>query len=233
MTPKTEATIYLADQRGCTQVDWYRSYHTFNYGTYFREHRRPFRNLQVLNDNTLKEGSNLKQHVKENSIILILPIVGSVRYKNKSGIDSLIEVGQAHFFFASKDSEFEFSNLYENELINFLHIELSTHLQLSDDTVQKFEFDLDGNRNQLIPLHPNKEDNQHQNTLAWIGKFKGRQEGTHSLKNASTGVFIFVIEGAFEVQNRLLHARDGLALSNIDAIEFEALSNDAILLVIE
>jgi len=46
-------------------------------------------------------------------------------------------------------------------------------------------------------------------------------------------VYVFVIEGAFEVQNRLLHARDGLSLSSATEVEFEALSNDAMLLILE
>jgi hypothetical protein len=51
------------------------------------------------------------------------------------------------------------------------------------------------------------------------------------------GVFGFVIEGAFEFQNRLLETRDSIALWNEDnetlQIEFEALSNDAIILIAE
>jgi redox-sensitive bicupin YhaK (pirin superfamily) len=42
-----------------------------------------------------------------------------------------------------------------------------------------------------------------------------------------------VIEGAFEVQDRLLHAKDGLAVWDTNEIDFEALSNDAILLLWE
>lgn len=35
------------------------------------------------------------------------------------------------------------------------------------------------------------------------------------------------------MQNRLLEARDGLGLWNVDEIEFEALSNEAVLLILE
>jgi len=41
------------------------------------------------------------------------------------------------------------------------------------------------------------------------------------------------LEGAFEVEGRLLHARDGLALWETEKVELEALSNDAIILVME
>ena len=66
-----------------------------------------------------------------------------------------------------------------------------------------------------------------------MGKYDGRREGVFKLTKDTHTVFAFVIEGAFEVQNRLLHARDGLGLWNLDEVEFEALSNEAIILLIE
>ncbi len=45
--------------------------------------------------------------------------------------------------------------------------------------------------------------------------------------------FAFVLAGAFETEGRLLHERDGLAIWDTDKIEMEALSNDAMILLIE
>lgn len=68
----------------------------------------------------------------------------------------------------------------------------------------------------------------------FIGRYDGREEGIYEVQNPDAhGVFVFVIEGAFEVQNRLLHARDGLSLINVAEVDFEALSNDAMLLILE
>lgn len=44
---------------------------------------------------------------------------------------------------------------------------------------------------------------------------------------------MFVLQGVFEVASRLLHAKDGLALRGFEEAAFEALSNEAILLLIE
>ena len=33
------AQIYIADQRGCSQMDWFRSFHTFNFGSYLNENK--------------------------------------------------------------------------------------------------------------------------------------------------------------------------------------------------
>jgi quercetin 2,3-dioxygenase len=41
-----------------------------------------------------------------------------------------------------------------------------------------------------------------------IGKFKGREEAVYTLADASNRLFLFVIEGAFEMHGRLMHPRD-------------------------
>jgi quercetin 2,3-dioxygenase len=66
-----------------------------------------------------------------------------------------------------------------------------------------------------------------------VGKFNGRGETAYQLQDIKPGALIFVLEGAFEIAGRLLHARDGLAIWETTVIEIEALCNDAILLLIE
>lgn len=54
------------------------------------------------------------------------------------------------------------------------------------------------------------------------------------MKSKRNSLFVFVIQGVFEVQGRLLHARDGLGLwDEENEVELEALSNDAIVLLTE
>ena len=53
------------------------------------------------------------------------------------------------------------------------------------------------------------------------------------MQNKNNGIYAFIIEGVFEVQDRLLHTKDALDLWNTDEIDFEALSNGAILLLFE
>jgi redox-sensitive bicupin YhaK (pirin superfamily) len=64
-----------------------------------------------------------------------------------------------------------------------------------------------------------------------VGQFEGRTDITFPVPTHRS-VFTYVLEGAFEVQNCLLEKGDGLTIQRLDTLEFEALSNDAILLVI-
>lgn len=230
MESKVEARIYLAGQRGCSQADCFRSYHTFNFAAYFEESRKPFGNLKTLNDTTLKEDCTLKYIASEDMLVVLIPIVGACEYSSQVA-HGTVDVGQSVAFFAGKNSEYQASNPYEGELINFLHIEMMVDNRWSSVN-STTEFNLQKNVNNLIPLFPDSP-TAHLNFLIHVGKFNGRAEGVYSVKNPCKRVFSFVIEGAFEFQSRLLHARDGLSLINVDEVEFEALSNEAIVLLIE
>lgn len=66
-----------------------------------------------------------------------------------------------------------------------------------------------------------------------FGRYNGRAEAIYRVGNPANGVFAFVIQGVFEIANRLLHSKDALALRGFEEIEFEALSNDAIVVLME
>ena len=119
---QTDAQIYLADQRGCSQMDWFRSFHTFIFGAYFHENKKPFGTLQLLNDETLAAGKSIKMQVESDTEVLILPLVGGLEYKNSMGEQGFLETGQALTFILEKGMNYEIINPYETELINFLQI---------------------------------------------------------------------------------------------------------------
>jgi len=85
--------------------------------------------------------------------------------------------------------------------------------------------------NQLLELLPGPGDALP--CRASLGRFTGRAEAEYHLRRPGAGFFAFVLAGAFEIAGRLLHANDGLALWDTGTVEVEALSNDALLLVLE
>lgn len=234
MITQTEGQIYLSSQRGCSQLSWFRSFHTFNFGLYQDQNREPFGNLQVFNDDTLAAGKSFKMQLEANTEVILLPIVGAVEYKNSLGETGILEAGLMQIFSATKGMEYEITNPYETELINFIQIFLTNNNNSFTPKTQEIDIDLE-TRNQLFTLFSPGGNGltTNEKTFGYIGKYSGRSEYLYQLKNPENGIFVFIIEGAFEVQNRLMEARDGLSLRNLDELEFEALSNDAIILILE
>ncbi|MEJ0031605.1 MAG: hypothetical protein WDO15_15060 [Bacteroidota bacterium] len=135
--------------------------------------------------------------------VLLLPLVGDIVTTQR------ISPGHAQ----QLSKEITVTNPYKTELVSYLSIQLSSNLDVIT------EFDLDQNKNTLVNLFPG----------IYLGKYDGRRDDALRLNDA----LVFIIEGAFEVQNRLLEPCDGLSLKNIMELEFEALSNEAILLIID
>jgi quercetin 2,3-dioxygenase len=77
MLTQADATIYLASQRGCSQSESYKSYHTFNFRDYFHESRQPIGNLLAVNEDSVTAGKTIAHRVNNNTAILILPVIGS------------------------------------------------------------------------------------------------------------------------------------------------------------
>lgn len=230
MFPTTQAQIYLEGLRGQFQADGFRSFRTFNFKEYRAADRGPVGTLEVVNDETLMPECSHVLRVEQFCQVILLPIVGAIEVNEEGREPRFINSGEVLFLPAFPDDYYTITNPYPDEAINYLQIRvndgefLSTPMSLSGITSQ---FNL-SETNTLLPVRGYNGSSAH----LFIGQYDGRVEGIFTSWNPSHSAFIFVIEGAFEVQNRLLERRDGLALGNAEAIEFEALSNGAILLVI-
>ncbi|SEJ83008.1 hypothetical protein SAMN05216327_12265 [Dyadobacter sp. SG02] len=230
MLTQTDAQIYLESLRGQFQTDRFRSFRTFNFGEYSAADREPFGTLEVLNDETLMPECSCELRVEKFSQIILLPMVGAIEVEEKGREPKFVNSGEVLFLPTSPDKHYTITNPYPDEAINYLQIRVNDSPLLSTPmpTGITVQFDL-SEKNVLLPVRGYNGSSAH----LFIGQYDGRAEGIFNSWNASHSAFIFVIEGAFEVQNRLLERRDGLALGNAEAIEFEALSNGAIVLVID
>lgn len=222
--PESFATIILADHRGVTQTEQYRSWHSFNYGQYQNPHREAPGALRVFNEETLAGGNQMTYTCQETGSIILLPLVGGILVQAKGEVYEL-EAGGILEFLLGKGEVYQVQNPYA-DLVSYLQIEV----RLDDFQIQNqfYAIDLEQHHNALQALLPTQKTFQ-----LSIGKFDGRADAAHVLTKPEKSCFVFVIDGVFEVQNRLLHARDGLYLTDDEAIEFEALANKAIILLLE
>jgi len=220
--------IYLADQRGLVKSSIFQRYSTFNFDKFYSEHKEPFGDLFLLNDDSIAPGKLTFFLSKEDSFQIFMPITGGIDIV-ANGKEYAFETGQIQVLNLGKGEVLEISNPYQNDNINYIQIGLSTDLFLLRNSEMLFNFEFEKTRNKLIeivssPKLPFKLS---------AGIFDGRKEVDYKMKSPETSFFAFIVDGVFEIEGRLLHARDGLALWNIDSVELEALSDNAIVLVLE
>ncbi|MFN3850288.1 MAG: hypothetical protein ACK4NY_12710 [Spirosomataceae bacterium] len=169
----------------------------------------------VVFDNILAPNQSYELVVEADSQVLVLPYIGDLEIVGAN----LLEENQIQFF--TEIGNFKIQNPYTDDAINFFEIHIQNQtLELPKNT---FTLDFTANLNQLISISDKIQ----------IGQFGLREEGVFTLQNPENKVFVYAIEGAFEAQNRLIQPRDGLQLQFLEDVEFEALSDNAIILFIE
>lgn len=231
MAPLTPGKLFLAEQRGRLETAAFRRLSTFQFGPYVHEHKQPFGRLLAFNEETLAGGQTISLPVTDACQLLILPITGAVWADTKREPAALVDVEQLYVVSAAAGSTVHLTNFYEAELSSFLHIWVLD--QVETMTAQLFAFELASQPNQLVtatPVPPAAAPSRWP-VRVQVGQFAGRAETTCRLPE-DTALFAFVLAGAFELQGRLLHAGDGLALWDTSTVELEALSQEAVVITL-
>jgi len=233
MIKQTNAKIFLADERGLNQTAWFRSCNTFNFGHYFNKHKTPFGGIYVFNDDTLDGNRSLKMQIEEDSYVILLPVYGAIEYNNMLGHSGLLAAGQLQLLMAQKGTSLSINNPFSDIAVNFIQVWIKADLSVRAVSTGAVSYDVNKFMNCLMQVTPTVTENLPIPFSVSLGKFTGRGKTVHPVRKSNAGFFVFVLQGAFKVESRLLHARDGLALWDMQEAEMEALNNDAIILAIE
>jgi len=226
MIAQIPAQIYKSEARGVFKSEKHNCFATFNFGHYQDLSRKPFGSLQILNEEILGPQQRISRVIKEETNVIILPLFGGIEYEDNLGNSEFLRVEQIRVITADAEMSFEVFNPYENENVSYLQIHFQKDKQYFENYFQQSEVDFTV-RNKLTSLF------EVEKAIGFVGLYDGRKGGSYTLKKPENGIFVFVINGAFEVENRLLEAKDGLSMSKVDTIEWEALSENAVLLVFE
>ena len=228
---QTPGKIFLAAQRGLLETTNFRRYCTFQFGAYTHEHKAPFGSLLAMNEETLAGGQAVALPATTAACVLVLPLLGAVQ-AGTSGIEAAqVEVEQIWVSTIAAGDSLCLHNPYEADLVSCLHIWVGVASGQRLASSQTLAFEAAQVTNQFLELLPGGVGLPP--CRVSLGQFAGRTEAEYHLRRPGAGFFAFVLAGAFEIEGRLLHANDGLALWDTQAVEVEALSNDALLLVLE
>ena len=119
---QAKAKIFLSDDRGLNETDWFRSRNSFVFGNYRDENKKPFGNIYLLNDDTLAGKRSISMMIEENTKALILPVIGSVNYKDSQRNNQTIATGQALLTSLIPGTLTQVTNPFEEDPVNFLQV---------------------------------------------------------------------------------------------------------------
>lgn len=219
------ATIFLSEQRSLIGDSRYTAHCTFH------TQNETFADLYLFNDEVLNAGADVEMITAFPSYIMLIPVTGELLYKDHSGAVSDLDAGQVLISRKAAGESFKVMNVYEEEAIHFLHIQVKDMAVAGAPFTVINNFGLETFRNNFSDITQSVAEKIPFRVC--IGQFGGREKAVFKAADLRSFLFSFVISGAFEMEERLLQPRDGLALWDLQHAELEALSNDATMLVVE
>lgn len=209
------AKIYLADQYITDQSDSTRSIDIFN------GHAHPSNIISLIKDETIAPGRFMEYHLPAGAILL--PLVGSLLVYPD---DEETELACGELMLVNRAKYIKVVNNYDDVLINYIIVIFRQSFNHAF-SVSRFSFHLDRNKNEMQEVV-----NHHPVKMA-IGKFEMRRDTTWLTGSPDKYSFCWVLQGSFEIEGRLLHARDALAIWNTSMLDIESLGKESILLLTE
>ncbi|MDN4013532.1 hypothetical protein QX233_13730 [Chryseobacterium gambrini] len=177
--------------------------------------------LHKITEVVFEENGTFDFKYQKSSTVLIIVLFGEIY------INDFEKPLSPENIFTLKSEEGNMLNIRNNksdEKADILIFELKSIKKDNFFSIENLNID---RRNHLIQI---SEKLEYPN---FIGLYEGRKEEEYALHHKGKSIFGMVINGAFEFQNRLLETRDAIIISEIETLEFEALSENALLLFLE
>lgn len=174
----------------------------------------------TITDIFQSSNSTIKRNISGGESHILFPVVGSILVNKQ-------EVAANDFLWvnAMLSEELMVQNTYENETVNYLHISLPRK-QGTECNASPEIYHLDiAHKNTLIA-------DQRFHRMLQVGVYDSRAKEIIAT-DPDRSYLVCVINGCFEVDGRLLEHRDTLLLTETEAIDFEALSETSIILIID
>lgn len=175
---------------------------------------------EVLEFVISKDSQNLVT-LKANQKVIFLPIYGKVKINN---FNKVIETGEVVVFESSEDQNVMIKNVLSDADADVVVIKFNKQISENSYRINRLDLQI---RNKLNFI------DEGFSFPGFIGVFDGRETGNYILKEQKNGIFGMVINGAFEFQNRLIENRDAILIWDLEELEFEALTENAIILFFE
>lgn len=241
--PNTQSVImentilHKAATRGHAQHGWLDSYHSFSFASYYNPDRMHFGVLRVLNDDHVEAGKGFGKHPHDNMEIISIPLEGDLEHQDSMGNVTTIRKGEIQVMSAGTGVQHSEYNKNEDRPVKFLQIWVFPNRKNVAPRYDQLTLNTADRDNKLQQvLSPRPEDDGvwiHQDAWFHMGNFDKDAGTVYDLKKEGNGVYLFVLEGDFEVNGVTLNRRDGLGIWDTNKVTLKALSDNAEILVME
>ncbi len=227
--------LHKAETRGHAKHGWLNSYHSFSFAGYYEPSRIHFGALRVLNDDTVAAGMGFGTHPHDNMEIISIPLSGDLKHKDSMGNETVIKQGDIQVMSAGTGISHSEMNANKGKEVKFLQIWVFPNKKNVQPRYGQITLDVNKMNNNLLQVvSPNENDEGvwiHQDAWFSLGNLGKDFSTEYKLNNSSNGVYAFVLEGAVTINGEVLNSRDGLEITETEALQITSTADSRLLLM--
>jgi quercetin 2,3-dioxygenase len=214
-------TIRKANERGHADHGWLNSYHTFSFANYYDPQWMGFRDLRVINDDTVAGGGGFGKHPHRDMEIISYVLDGELEHRDSMGNGRIIKPGEFQYMAAGTGVVHSEYNPSEKNSAHFLQIWIEPDKTGAKPAYgEKVYSTAAPGKLHLVASKGGRDGSLSMNQDAdlWLAKFSDGETVTHELK-PGRHAWVHVAEGEVELIGKRLGAGDGVAVSEETKLE--------------
>lgn len=228
--------LHTSESRGYANHGWLKSYHSFSFAGFFNPEKMNFGALRVLNDDVVQSKMGFGTHPHQNMEIISIPLKGALSHKDSMNNKRSIETNEVQVMSAGTGLTHSEFNDSKTDEVNFLQIWILPEEQGVKPNYEQKVFDANERENTFQTLISPKDKLEYgslgvcQQAYIKRGSFDANQEIDVKI-TPGNGIYLFLIEGAVEVENQKLSKRDAVGVSETSEVHIKANDKSDILLI--
>lgn len=223
-------TIRPQNQRGVANPSWLDSRHTFSFGNYYDPQHMGFASLRVINEDKVVPGEGFGTHGHQDMEIITCVLSGELEHRDSMGNGSVIRPGDVQRMTAGtgvRHSEFNASDTNSVHLLQIWIMPEKRGLEPSYEE-KNFSSKIKQGKLTLIGSEDGRDNSVtiHQDVNLYLGSLTKGDRFNYPIQN-NRGIWLQVARGEVKLNEQLLQAGDGAAITNETEIAIAGNSSDS------
>ena len=229
-------TVRPKDERGVANFGWLDSRHSFSFGSYYDPRHMGFASLRVINEDKVIPAKGFGTHGHRDMEIISYVLSGELEHRDSMGNGSVIRPGDVQRMSAGtgvRHSEFNASDINP---VHFLQIWIMPDRNGLEPSYEEKNFSsaIANNKLVLVGSVDGREGSVtiHQDVNLYLGSLNQGDRLTHQIPS-NRSVWLQVVKGEIELNNRSLQAGDGAAIVDETEIAIASQNSDSEILLFD
>jgi redox-sensitive bicupin YhaK (pirin superfamily) len=226
-------TIRKSSDRGTGRHGWLTTHHTFSFANYYDPKHMGFRDLRVINEDTVAPGRGFGAHRHDNMEIISIVMEGALAHRDSTGGEGVLRRGEVQRMSAGTGVVHSEFNGSQDEPVHFFQIWIEPERRDIAPGYEQKLFPDDERRGKLcLVVAPGSTDGAldiHADARVYSALLERGQSVEHDLA-AGRGAWLQVARGTIDVNGVTLAEGDGAAVEDETSLTITARDAAEILL---